>query len=429
MKKEAEEFLPESVNLFKGNYSIQNLIKDAKAGTLLSVLSFPLVMAYATASGLTPEIGLTTAIITGIISCLLGGGKFHVICPTGAFIVIVNDIVTSHGYDFLIHATVLAGVLLFIAALFRLGRFSKYIPLSVLRGFLTGIGIMLVVQQAANILGFSCGGNLFQRVGFYLSHLREVNLNSFTVGVYFISTFFIIRRCFPKLPVYLTILFLGILYSCFFPNTLETINSRFHIENCAIHLSPVTLSYNIHNILEILPYAAIIAFLAGIETLLGAVMVDDLCGTKHKTNAELISVGMTNFVTGLLCMMPSTCAISMTSVNAKNAQSNVSLLFHVFALFMLMTVLSPLVSNVSMCCFASMVIPFGLGMIDYKSYMSFKGYNKATFILTALTTVASNVVYAVIVGLAFHYFASLKQQKTATSTATTEAKTAEKHAI
>lgn len=423
MRKELEEFLPESINLLKGNYKLQDCIADAKSGTLLSVLSFPLVMAYATASGLTPEIGLTTAIITGLISCLLGGGKFHVICPTGAFIVVINDIVTKYGYDFLIHATVLAGVLLFISAFLRFGRFSKYIPLSVLRGFLTGIGIMLVVQQAANIFGVTCSGNLFSRIAFYLTHLHQINVVSFGVGAFFIASFFVIRNNFPKVPVYLTILFFGIAYSYFFPNTLETISSRFHIDNCSIKLSPVVLSYGIHNILEILPYAVIIAFLAGIETLLGAVMVNDLCKTNHKTNAELISVGMTNFVSGIFCMMPSTCAISMTSVNAANAKSNVSLLFHVMALLLLMTVLSPLVSNVSMCCFASMVIPFGLGMIDYKSYRSFSGYNKATFVLTALVTVASNVVYAVIIGLAFHYFAELRQKKHA------QKEHVEKHAI
>ncbi len=418
MKKIEEEFLPESLSLFKaikfGHYKFSDLIVDIKAGILLSVLCFPLVMAYASASGLNPEIGLTTAIITGIISFLLGGGRFHVICPTGAFIVIINDIMTHHNYEFLIHSTVLSGLILFLCAYFRLGRFSKYIPVAVLKGFLTGIGVILVVQQIGNVLGINCRGNLFQRLYFYIINYDNCNIASITLGIFLISIFFIIKKFWFKAPTYFIILSLGIFYSLLFPDTLETINTRFHLSTCELKMSSVTLNYNWNNIWQFLPYSIMIAFLAGTEALLGAIMVENNTGLKHKTNVELINVGMTNFITFVFNMMPSSCAISMTSANTENAKSSISLLVNVISIFLLMTVLSKYISKVSMCCFASIVIPFGLGMIDYKSFRKFGRKDKMTFIITTLVTIIYNVIYAVIAGLLYNYISDIFNRKIST---------------
>jgi SulP family sulfate permease len=200
------------------------------------------------------------------------------------------------------------------------------------------------------------------------------------------------------------VLFIGILYSYVFPGTIETIGSKFNIYNCAIRKSSVVLSYTWAYFSELLPYSIVIAFLSGVGTFLGAKIVEDTSGIKHNNNAELINIGLIHMVSCVFCMMPASCDVSMTAAHSKAAKTNIALLFHIFSVFMLMTVLSSVIINVSTCCFAAIVIPFGLGMIYHKEFLQLSREGKMIFLVTMITSVMTNVVYAVLIGSAFDYF-------------------------
>lgn len=391
----------------KLNYSMQHFQKDLLSGLIVGVIAIPLAMAFAIASGVKPEYGIYTTIIAGIIISIFGGSKFQIGGPTGAFVPILLGIVIAYGYEDLLLAGLLAGIMLVVMGLFKIGTLIKFIPRPVTIGFTSGIAVIIFTGQIANLLGLT---NIEKHERFIDNmseigiHINTFNIYSLIVGV--ICLFFIIGtpKVLPKVPgPIIGLIASTIAASLFFNGEVATIGSAYGGITSSL---PVLQFPEItwERVERLIVPAFAIAILGGIESLLSAVVADSMTGTKHNSNKELVGQGLANIITPLFGGIPATGAIARTATNIRSgATSRMSGVIH--GLFVLLTLLlfAPFASQIPLASMAPVLMMVAVNMSERKPFykiLKLKNGESLVLLLTFVFTVFTSITTAVVVGLA-----------------------------
>ncbi|WNQ11301.1 SulP family inorganic anion transporter [Paenibacillus aurantius] len=385
---------------------VQTLRHDLTAGLVVGVVAIPLAMAFAIASGVKPQYGIYSTIIAGFLISLLGGSRFQIGGPTGAFIPVLLGIVIQFGYEKLLIAGMLAGLILVLMGVFKLGVLIQYIPRPVTIGFTSGIAVIIFSGQISNFLGLrglqsheSFWDNM-KEIGM---HLYAVNLYSILTALLSLAVILILPRFLPKIPASLIgLLVSSLMASLFFGGKVATIGSTFGaIPSSLPSLTLPTIT--IDNILELLPAALVIAMLGGIESLLSAVVADGMTGTRHNSNRELIGQGIANLITPLFGGIPATGAIARTATNIKNgAVSPVSGMVHGLVVLLVLLLLAPWASLIPLASMAPILMVVAWNMSerrDFAHVLKTRTSDSLVLVITFLLTVFTNLTTAVEAGL------------------------------
>ena len=392
-----------------GNYKGYNWAafqKDLLAGVVVGVIAIPLGMAFAIASGVKPEYGIYTTIIAGIIISLFGGSKFQIGGPTGAFIPILFGIVMVYGYENLLIAGFLAGIILMFMGFFKLGTLIKFIPKSVTIGFTSGIAIIIFVGQIANFLGLAGvekKESFFDNIIEIARHVDTINIYSVITAGICLVTVLLTPKFFPKIPGPLIGLVLSTLVaSFFFADQVPTIGSAFGaIPNTLPQFGIPNITLD--NVILMIKPALIIALLGGIESLLSAVVADGMTGTKHKSNKELMGQGLANIITPLFGGIPATGAIARTATNIKNgAVSPISGVIHSLVVLLILLMFAPFASSIPLASMAPILMVVAWNMSERHVFMyvlKTRTGDSLILMVTFLLTIFVDLTAAVQVGL------------------------------
>lgn len=387
-------------------YDARALRKDIISGLIVGIVAIPLGMAFAIASGVKPEYGLYTVIVAGILISLFGGSKFQIGGPTGAFVPILFAIVMQYGYESLLTAGFLAGILLVLMGLFKIGGLIRFIPRPVTIGFTTGIAVTIATGQIANFLGLR---NLEKHEKF-LPNMKEIGQHLGTTSVYSVLTagiclavLLLMPKVLPKFPPSLVGLLVStVAATVFFPDRVATIGSAYGaIPSSLPGLHLPDLSFE--NIRRLFGPACIIAMLGGIESLLSAVVADGMAGTRHNSNKELVGQGIANLVTPLFGGIPATGAIARTATNIKNgAASPLSGVIHGVVVLLVLMIFAPYASQIPLASMAPILMMVAWNMSERKEFAHILGMKNAesvVLVCTFLLTVLLDLTTAVEIGL------------------------------
>ncbi|WP_019120075.1 SulP family inorganic anion transporter [Brevibacillus massiliensis] len=387
-------------------YSIQDFRGDLLSGIIVGVIAIPLGMAFAIASGVKPEYGIYTTIIAGICISLFGGSSFQIGGPTGAFIPVLLGIVMTYGYENLLVAGFLAGVMLFLMGVCKLGSLIKYIPRPVTVGFTAGIAVIIFSGQIANFLGLTG----IQKHEDFLSNMKEIFVHFDTLNYYSIATaalclalLLLAPRYLPKIPGSLIGLIISSMAAAFlFPDKVATIGSTFGpIPSTlpSLHLPDITWG----NILYLLQPAFVIAMLGGIESLLSAVVADGMSGRRHDSNRELIGQGIANMAAPLFGGIPATGAIARTATNIRSgARSPLSGVIHGVFVLVVLLLLAPYASAIPLASMAPILMVVAWNMSERREFirvLKTRTGDSLILLITFLLTVLTNLTIAVEAGL------------------------------
>lgn len=390
---------------FQG-YNLDRLRRDLIAGLIVGIVAIPLGMAFAIASGVRPEYGLYTVIIAGFLVSLLGGSKYQIAGPTGAFVPILFGVVMQYGYENLLIAGLMAGVMLVLMGVFKLGSLIQYIPRPVTIGFTAGIAVIIFSGQIANFLGLK---NVKKREAFHENmreigmHIETVNWFSVITALICLSVILLATRFVPKIPGALLGLIVSSLVAIlFFSGKVDTIGSTYGaIPNQLPELKFPTITWE--KLVSLLPPALVIAMLGGIESLLSALVADRMAGSKHNSNKELIGQGIANIVTPLFGGIPATGAIARTATNIKNGgASPVSGLVHSIVVLLVLLVFAPYAFHIPLASLAPILMFVAWNMSERKEFMHVlktKTSDSVVLVVTFALTVLADLTIAVGVGL------------------------------
>lgn len=390
---------------FQG-YNIASLRKDIISGTIVGVIAIPLGMAFAIASGVKPEYGIYTTIVAGVLVSLFGGSKFQIGGPTGAFIPILFAIAMEYGYENLLIAGMMAGVILLIMGLLRLGVLIKFIPKPVTIGFTAGIAVIIFTGQIGNFLGLKG----IERHEAFIDNMKELGMHISTVNLYSVLTAAICLavvilglRYAPKVPGTLVGLLCATLVAVlFFSGKVTTIGSAYgDIPNTlpSFHF-PVITWERIRNLIR---PAFVIAMLGAIESLLSAVVADGMTGSRHDSNRELIGQGIANIAAPMFGGIPATGAIARTATNIRSgAVSPLSGVIHGVVVFLILLLFAPYASSIPLAAMAPILMVVAWNMSERKQFMQLlklKTGDSLVMFITFLLTVFADLTVAVEVGL------------------------------
>jgi SulP family sulfate permease len=387
-------------------YSIEAFRKDLISGLIVGIIAIPLGMAFAIASGVKPEYGIYTTIVAGILISLFGGSKFQIGGPTGAFIPILFAIVMQYGYENLLIAGFMAGIILVLLGLFKLGALIKFIPRPVTIGFTSGIAVIIFSGQMANFLGLQG----IERHEKFLDNMKEMFLHLSTIHLYSVITAIICLTCllltprfFPRVPVSLVgILVSSVIAFIFFKGEVATIGSSFGAIPSKLpgfHLLDITWD-RIENLIST---AFVIAMLGSIESLLSAVVADGMTGTRHNSNRELIGQGIANMITPFFGGIPATGAIARTATNIKSgAVSPFSGVIHGVVVLIVLLLFAPYASHIPLASIAPILMLVSWNMSERKHFvyvLKTKTNDSIVLLLTFILTVFTTLTTAVEIGL------------------------------
>lgn len=397
-------------------YSRKRFRKDITAGIIVGIIALPLGMAFAIASGVKPEYGLYTTIIAGILISLLGGSKYQIGGPTGAFIPILFAIVSQYGYENLLIAGMMSGCLLILMGLFKMGSLIQFIPRPVTIGFTSGIAVTIFSGQIANLLGLK---GVIRHEDF-LSNMKEVfihlnTLNSYSilVGILCLAAILLTPKILPKIPGPLVgLLTSTIIAAYFFPDKISTIGSTYG--SMPNHLPMLTLPHiTPDKIMLLLRPAFVIAVLGGIESLLSAVVADGMTGTRHNSNKELVGQGVANLITPLFGGIPATGAIARTATNIRTgATSPISGVIHGLTVLLVLIVFGPYAAAIPLASLAPVLMVVAWNMSQRKSFwdiLKTRSYDSGILTVTFLLTVFINLTAAVEIGLILALISFMKR--------------------
>jgi sulfate permease, SulP family len=402
-------YVPKLVSALREGYGATTLQADALAGLTVAIVALPLAMALAIASGATPEIGLRTAIVGGFLVSALGGSRLQIAGPTGAFVVVVAGTIQRHGYDGLLIATAMAGVMLIIAGLVRFGTLLKYVPYPVVAGFTAGIAVVIASTQLSDLLGFGridAPAAFVPRWDAYLHNLWRTHPASLGVGLGTLLLIVVLRRVRPAWPGFLLAIFCASLAATALPG-VETIGSRFGGLSTAWP-APGLPATDAARIWALLPDAVTIAFLAGIESLLSAVVADQLTGGRHRSNCELVAQGVANCASAFTGGLPVTGAIARTATNIRaGAKTPVAGLFHALFLAVFLFAAAPLGAYVPLPALAAVLLVVAWNMSDAHRFVAaLRGPrgDRIVLAMTFLLTIFVDLTVAVQTGIVLASF-------------------------
>ncbi|MGE5540638.1 MAG: SulP family inorganic anion transporter [Gemmatimonas sp.] len=398
-------FVPKLFTILRQGYSLDWFRHDAVSGLTVAIVALPLAMALAIASGTTPDKGLLTAVVAGFLISALGGSRFQIGGPTGAFVVVVFNVIRVHGYDGLIVATLMAGIMLIVAGLARLGTWIKYIPEPVVTGFTSGIAVIIFTSQIQDLFGLvvrDLPADFFAKWPAFWTARDTINPSNIAVAGGSLAIIVLLRRYAPKAPGFLIAIAFGAVVVSALGLHIDTIGSRFGGLRGSIplpHLPEVTLA----RIGELLPSAFTIAFLAGVESLLSAVVADGMTGRRHRSNCELVAQGIANTASALFGGLPATGAIARTATNIRSgARSPVSGMLHAAFVLLFMLVLAPLADYIPLASLAAVlvIVAWNMSEIDrFRHLMRAPWGDRIVLLLTFGLTVAVDLTFAIEVGV------------------------------
>lgn len=425
MKKKADsrsrsfwhEFIPKSWPYLTGKYSFSFFKSDLMAGVTVGVVALPLAMAFAIASGVSPEKGLYTAIVAGFLISLLGGSLLQIGGPTGAFVVIIYEIVQRLGFEGLVIVTLLAGIILLIAAFSRLGGLIKYIPYPLITGFTTGIAVIIFSSQIKDFLGLNISqvpADFIPKWAAIASALPTFHFPTFALASSTLIVILLIRRFFPILPWGIAAVVLATLISWGFELPVDTIASRFGTIPRTLPVPSLPhFSFSFTDLRELIPDAITIAFLAGIESLLSAIVADGMAGTRHKSNCELMAQGIANMGSVFFGGIPATGAIARTATNIKTgAKTPVAGMIHALTLLLIILAFAPIVSQIPLAALSAVLMMVAWNMSEVHHFRHlFKAPASDIIVLltTFLLTVLVDLTVAVEVGMILALFLFMRK--------------------
>ena len=404
------DFHPKSLTCLKG-YNKTTFMSDLMAGVIVGIVALPLAIAFAIASGVSPEKGIITAVIAGFIVSALGGSKVQIGGPTGAFIVIVYGVIQQYGISGLTVATIIAGVLLVLLGVFKLGTVIKFIPYPVVVGFTSGIAVTIFTTQMTDVFGLSFGGetvpgDFIGKWMLYFKHFNTVNWWNFIVSVTSVIIIAVTPRISKKIPgslVAIILVTIGVwcLKSFFGIDSIDTIGDRFSINSQLPKAEMPALDWEA--IMNLFPVAVTIAALGAIESLLSATVADGMISDHHNSNTELIALGVANMVTPIFGGIPATGAIARTMTNINNGgRTPVAGMIHAVVLLLILLFLMPLARFIPMACLAGVLVVVSYNMSGWRSFTALLKNPKSDVIVLLITfflTVIFDLTVAIAVGL------------------------------
>lgn len=409
-------YIPKSWVCLK-DYSWDTCKKDLIAGITVGIVALPLAMAFAIASGVDPERGLYTAVVAGFLISLLGGSKVQIGGPTGAFVVIVYGIVQRQGYDGLVIATLIAGILLVVMGVCRLGTWIKFIPYPLVTGFTSGIAVIIFSSQLKDFFGLkmeAIPANFIEQLVAYVQALPSFDKMTCGVGVATLGVILAIRRFTPSVPWGIAAIVLATMFCWIFQLPVETISSRFgEIPRLLPSPGLPEFKQSFQQFRALIPDAIVIAFLAGIESLLSAVVADGMTGGRHKSNCELIAQGVANMGSVFFGGIPATGAIARTATNVKTgAKTPVAGMIHAITLFLILLVFAPLVGKIPLAALSAVLVMVAWNMSEighFRRLLKAPAGDIAILLTTFFLTVTVDLTVAVEVGLILAAFLFMKR--------------------
>ncbi|MBR5297110.1 MAG: sulfate permease [Parabacteroides sp.] len=412
------DFQPKLISSLK-NYSKEKFMTDLMAGIIVGIVALPLAIAFGIASGVSPEKGLITAIIGGFIVSLLGGNNVQIGGPTGAFIVIVYGIIQNFGIEGLAIATIVAGIILVIMGIFKLGTVIKFIPYPIVVGFTSGIALTIFTTQMKDLFGLTMDkvpADFISKWIAYFQHMDTINVWSLIIGLASIVIIAITPKFSKKIPGSLVAIILMTIVAYVMRNYLgingiETIGDRFTI-NASLP-GPETIHFNMETINLLLPSAFTIAMLGAIESLLSATVADGVTGDKHNSNTELMAQGAANIIVPIFGGIPVTGAIARTMTNINNGgRTPIAGIIHAIVLLLILLFLGPLTKHIPMACLAGVLIIVSYNMSEWRTFRSLMKNPKSdvsVLLVTFFLTVIFDLTIAIEVGLLIAMFLFMKR--------------------
>jgi SulP family sulfate permease len=399
-------FVPKLFVMLSRGYAIGDLRHDAVSGLTVAIVALPLAMALAIASGATPDKGLITAVVAGFLISALGGSRFQIGGPTGAFVVVVFDTIARHGYDGLILATLLAGLILILAGFARFGTWIKYIPDPVVTGFTAGIAVIIVSSQLKDLLGLPIQhvpAYFLDKWPVFAAHWHEASGASIGIAALAFAIILMLKRFAPRVPGYLIAVLVTASLVAFAALPVATIGSTFgELPN---HLPiPQWPDLSFLQIREVLPSAFTIAFLAGVESLLSAMVADGMAGTRHRSNVELVGQGVANIASALVGGLPATGAIARTATNVRSgARSPISGMLHAVFVLLFMLIFARWASYIPLACLAAILLMVAWTMSEPHKFVRMlrraPAADRLVLVSTFILTVLVDLTFAIEVGV------------------------------
>lgn len=404
MTRALPDWLPRSVLTLASGYTSRDLVADLIAGITVGLVALPLAMAFAIASGLTPQAGIYCGIITGFLISALGGSRFQIGGPTGAFVVVVAGIVTKYGVDGLFMCTMMAGVMLVIMGVTGAGTAVNYIPRPVIIGFTNGISLVIASTQLRDFLGLTIDvpGEFIGRIRTIATHAFAVSRDSVMLGLATLALLIVWSRFIKKVPSYIVAMFVGTIAAIVMGLDVATIGTRFGgIPSGLPHLQVPTFRPSL--ILTLLSPAFTVAMLGAIESLLSAVVADRMGGARHNPNTELFGQGVANIVSPLFGGLPATGALARTATNIRSgARSPVAGMTHALTLLAILLFGAPLAAYVPLPVLAAILFIVAWNMGEWREIREITKQTYAdiaVWFFTFLLTVIADLTVAVEVGM------------------------------
>jgi SulP family sulfate permease len=402
-----ELFAPKLLTVLREGYGAADFRADVMSGLTVAIVALPLSMAIAIASGVTPDRGLYTAVIGGFIVSLLGGSRFQIGGPAGAFIVLVALTVQRHGVDGVILATAMAGVLLIAAGFLRLGSYIKFIPYPVTVGFTAGIAVIIFVSQLKDLLGITLTtkepGELIPKLELLAGGLHTANVSAVAVAAVCIAIIVVLRKLRPHWPGILIAVVVAALATWALALPVETIGTRFGGIPRQLP-SPAWPLFSLEKARAVLPDAIAFALLGAIESLLSAVVADGMTGRRHRSNCELVAQGFANIGSALFGGICVTGTIARTATNVRaGARGPISGMLHSLFLLLFMLTAAPLASYIPLAALASVLVVVAWNMAEKQEFATLirSSRGDATVLLaTFLLTIFRDLTEGILVGFA-----------------------------
>ena len=390
-------------------YDKKTFMSDLMAGIIVGIVALPLAIAFGIASGVTPEKGIITAIVAGLVISLFGGSKVQIGGPTGAFIIIIYGIIQKYGFEGLTIATLMAGLFLVLFGLLRLGTIIKYIPYPIVVGFTSGIAVTIFTTQIKDLFGLTLPSNpsdFIEKWGVYLQNFNTIDPWCALIGVASVVVIAVTPRFSKKIPGSLIAIILMTIVALLLKNfagvlSIETIGDRFSISN-ELPAAQVP-DMNWETIKSLVSPAITIAILGAIESLLSATVADGVIGDHHDSNTELVAQGLANIASPLFGGIPATGAIARTMTNINNGgKTPVAGIIHAVVLLLIFLFLMPLAKYSPMACLAGVLVVVSYGLCGWHSFLELMKNPKSdvtVLLITFFLTIIFDLTIAIEVGL------------------------------
>ncbi|MDO6732693.1 SulP family inorganic anion transporter [Marinovum sp. 2_MG-2023] len=390
---------------------------DVAAGITVAMVALPLSIAIAIASGAGPEKGLITAIVGGLLISMLGGSRVQIGGPTGAFIVVVFGVIAEHGYDGLVLATFMAGIIMLVAGYLRAGNLVAYVPEPVVNGFTLGIAVIIAASQIKDLFGVSIAedpAEFLAKIEALWAARDSANFAALLIGLVTMVLIVVLRRLAPKFPGLILAVGATSAIVALAQLPVDSLYSRFGALPNTLPL-PAIPAITLERVVELLPSACVIAFLAGIESLLSAMVADKMIDGHHRPNAEVLAQGYANIGSALFGGLPATGAIARTATNIRaGGRTPVAGIVHAVTILLVMLLAAPLAGYLAMPALAGLLILTAWNMSEphkWRGYLQERRSDQFLLLLTMVLTVFADLTIAIGVGVALGLALRLRRRK------------------